>query len=449
MSITFPSSGKTAGQAGFIPDVNNLYDAVTATSGLNVLNDAYAGGADPTGVGDSTAAVQAALNAAAGSGGMLRWPGGDYKLTGTVQYTGTAPLRILGDGPQATRIRCASTATNEVYLAISQTGSWGDQLGGDGTTVIDGLSFYNDHFVGSFSNQCVGLLMDGVNLGLVINCGFYKGTGSQRLNQGIVLNACNQVLIDNCNIFSVVNGVAFTGFGQVCTLSKTSVWQPSGSGVGTAASVLVQGRTLGVQMADCVMHDGDRGLLMTADAGGQVPHFVVLRNFQPNNHTIAGMECDFGAQITLDQCVFSGNTVTSIPVPGIVFGANWQGSSAINHCVFNGMSGHSIALNNGSGFTIANCEIGGQGTYKSLGGAGTFDEINVGPVSNVVIAGNRFNVTALAGLGTSNPPRSAVHVDSGASNVVLSSSIAAPSGYLSTALAGSTGIPVKTGCINL
>lgn len=447
MSFTIPGSGKTAGQAGFVEDINNLYDAVTATSGLNVLNDAYAGGADPTGGADSTAAVQAALNDAAGSGGLLRWPGGDYKLTGTVQYTGTAPLRILGDGPQATRIRCASTASNEVYLAVSQTGSWGDQFGQDGTVVIDGLSFYNDHYVGSFSSQAVGLYLNGINFGQVVNCGFYKGTASQRLNQGILANACNQVLVDNCNIFTVVNGVAFTGYCQVCTVRNTSIWQPSGSGVATAASVLLQGKTLGVNLSDLIFHDGDRGLLMTQDSGGQVPHFAVLRNVQPNNHTIAGMEFDYGAQATLDQCVFSGGAVTVVPVPGVVFGANWQGSGAINDCVFNGQSGHSIALNNGSGFSVTGCEIGGGGEYKTA--AGTYDEVNIGAVSNVVISSTRFNCTALAGLGTSNQPRSAVHVDSGASNVAISGSISPTTGYGSTPLAGSTGIPVVSGCIGL
>jgi hypothetical protein len=49
-------------------------------AGLNVLNAAYAGGADPTGAADSTAAIQAALSAAA-PGQVIRLPSGTYKTT--------------------------------------------------------------------------------------------------------------------------------------------------------------------------------------------------------------------------------------------------------------------------------------------------------------------------------------------------------------------------------
>ena len=78
--------------------------AQTATPGwANVVNPAYAGGADPTGSSDSTAAIQAAIDGAAG--GVVYFPAGTYRV-------GMGPLalgngvRLTGDGAYASRLRC-------------------------------------------------------------------------------------------------------------------------------------------------------------------------------------------------------------------------------------------------------------------------------------------------------------------------------------------------------
>jgi hypothetical protein len=448
MTFTVPSDSKTAGQSGFVGDINAAYGALAVLAGFNVLNSAFAGGADASGSTDSTAAVQAALNAvAANNGGTLYLPAGDYQLQGSVTYSGTGPLRIVGDGPQATRIRLASTSTNIKYLSITQTGSWGDERGLDGTVIVEGLSFHNDHYAGAFSDTNVALYLNGVDFGGVYNCGFYKGTGSQRVNQAIVLNACNQVLVDNCNIFSVVNGIAFTGYCQVCTVRNTSIWQPAGSGVSTAASVLFQGQTLGVQMQDVVFHDGDRAILWTHDGGGNIPHFFIGRNLQANNHAIVGMEFDYGAQVLLEQCVFSGAAVTA-NVPGLVFGSSFQGSGAVRGCVFNGQPGHSLQIQAGEGFTISDCEFGGGTGYKFASNA--YDEINIGAAaSNILVSACRFNSTALAGLGTSYTPRSAIYTTAGASKVLVTGSLSPSSGYGTSPVDDNAGAVTLTGCSGL
>ena len=77
-------------------DTNNINDVVTGMGGVyNVLNTAYAGGADPTGVADSTAAFQAAITAATAINGIVFAPLGTYKITsGPLTYT--APFRFFG-----------------------------------------------------------------------------------------------------------------------------------------------------------------------------------------------------------------------------------------------------------------------------------------------------------------------------------------------------------------
>jgi hypothetical protein len=74
-------------------DINNVIRAANALgAGRNVLNAAFAGGADPTGAADSTAAVQAAV-----SSGHAYIPPGAYKMTATLNPTAAITI-IEGAG---------------------------------------------------------------------------------------------------------------------------------------------------------------------------------------------------------------------------------------------------------------------------------------------------------------------------------------------------------------
>ncbi len=407
---------------------------MTVSVSLSVTDSAFAGGADPSGAADSTAAFQAALDEVAGNatGGSVHVPSGKYKIVGGLTFTGTAPLTITGDGPQASQLRLASTADSSTYFSITQTGTWGDQTGQDGTVIINGLSFHNDQYVGSFGATNIALYLDNVDFGGVYNCGFYKGTGSQRINQAIVLNQCNQVVVDNCNIFAAVNGVAFTGYCQVNAIRDTSIWMPSGTQVPTAAAVLFSGKTLGTHMRGVVLHDGDRGILWTRDAGGNDPHLFVGYDIEPNNHTIAAMEFDTGVHVYLSHCIFSGASVRA-DVPGLVFGPHFQGGALVDSCAFLGQPGHSVVINGGTGYKFQGCEFGGGGVYKYA--PNVCDEINIASgVGQVSIDGCHFNTDSVAGLGNSNPPRSAVAVAAGATQVTLSNSKGAGAGYGTSAV---------------
>jgi Pectate lyase superfamily protein len=416
----------------------------------NVLDTAWSGGADPKGAADSTAAFQAALSAiGSAGGGVLYIPTGSYKLTSGLTYAGTAPLRILGDGPQASRIRMASASPSVSYLSITQNGAFGDEKGQDGTVIIESLSFHNDSYSGAFANTNIAVYLSGVNFGKISDVGFYKGSASQRVNQAIVCHACNQVDIDNCNVFAAVNGIVFTGYCQVNNVSNTSVWTPAGTGVPTAACVLYSGQTLTANMENVIFHRGDRGILWTQDAAGAVPHLFFGYNVQPNNHTIACMEFDAGAQVYLTECFFSNaRSLIGASVPGLVFGPRFQGSALVEGCQFNGMQGHAISLQAGTGFIVKGCEFGGNSVYK--GAANAYDEINIGAsAAEVTIDACHFNVNALAGLGTANQPRSAVYTTAGARAVTISNSRGAGAGYGTAALVDNAGTVVRHGCVGL
>jgi hypothetical protein len=94
--FTLPPDTRAVGTGNPPADMNALIDAVYAMGGYwNVLNTAFAGGADPTGVADSTAAFQAALNAAP-YGGVVMVPAVYWNGSAWVQavYKTTAPITI-------------------------------------------------------------------------------------------------------------------------------------------------------------------------------------------------------------------------------------------------------------------------------------------------------------------------------------------------------------------
>jgi hypothetical protein len=406
--------------------------------------------ADPTGINDSTSGIQAALDqAAANGGGAIYVPAGNYKITSGLTYDSSTGLLITGDGPQASNFRLAGTATTIQYLTITQTGEFvNGNLGKQGTVVIENVAFYNDEPGASYSDSHVVIVMHNVNFGQVRNVCIYEGTGPQWINQGIILDKCNQVDIDNVNFFTAVNGIVFTGYGQVNNISNASFWMKT-TGQPLAAAVLYLGQTLTANMVSVICHDGDRGVLWTQDSTGAIPHLFFAYNVQPNNHTVAAMQFDVGAQVYLTECFFSaGTSIVDQPVPGLVFGPEFQGSGTVVNNQFLGAQGHTIWLQGGKGFYITGCEIGGNGKYKYA--ANTYDEIHIeAPVSEVTIDTSHFDVDTLATTGTSNAPRSAVYAESGAADISLSNCIGAGTGYGTAGIIDAGSAVMRNGNIGL
>lgn len=140
LPFTVPPSTHVAGDAGFPADIDSLYNAVAGLAGYNVCDAQWAGGADPTGTADSTAAWQAAVAAAnTAGGGRVVVPPGTYLLSGPVNvgpYTlleGQGPAMSLGIGtppvPVAPRVIAASSwapssATGVIQILSQTPGGW-------------------------------------------------------------------------------------------------------------------------------------------------------------------------------------------------------------------------------------------------------------------------------------------------------------------------------------
>lgn len=108
---------RTAGLAGHLTEQTIIDEILLRIGGINVLNTAFAGGADPTCANDSTAAIQAAIDAA-GKGDTVIFPTGVYKTSAPLLVT-TPGVTLKGLGP-----RCTMGGANlAAYGAIIQPDS--------------------------------------------------------------------------------------------------------------------------------------------------------------------------------------------------------------------------------------------------------------------------------------------------------------------------------------
>jgi Pectate lyase superfamily protein len=176
MSYTLPVDTHAPGDSGHTTDHNSLVDVVRGMGAVyNVLNTAYgSGGADPSGVLDSTAAIQAALNALPAGGGVVYIPPGIYKVSGTLTNNVT-PTYIQGAGRWVTKINFTGTGDCiRMFNPVSGGGGfWGGGVtglyvngtsagaGSTGLHIGDGEQYYLDvaveHFNGAGS---IGVHLD-------------------------------------------------------------------------------------------------------------------------------------------------------------------------------------------------------------------------------------------------------------------------------------------------
>lgn len=102
--FSLPPDTRAVGTGNPPLDMDGVVDALTA-AGVpnNVLNAAYAGGADPTGVANSAPAFQAAINALPAGGGAIYVPPGTYTLA--TALTPVSGMRLYGSSYQAATLQ--------------------------------------------------------------------------------------------------------------------------------------------------------------------------------------------------------------------------------------------------------------------------------------------------------------------------------------------------------
>ncbi len=139
MSYTIPSDSHTTGDSGHTTDHNDIVDVLKGNSAAySVLNTAYSGGADPTGVADSTAAFAAAIAALPSGGGNIIVPPGSYKITGS-GLTFNQDQGMTGAGSSCTFLNYTGSGTC-ITITISGTFTGGQYAGRFSGFYLNGYS---------------------------------------------------------------------------------------------------------------------------------------------------------------------------------------------------------------------------------------------------------------------------------------------------------------------
>ena len=329
--FTLPPDNRSIGSGNPPADMNAHTDALIAMgAGLNVLNAAFAGGADPTGAADSAAAIQAALNAVPAGGGAICLPPGTYKLASTVTNAVT-PTRIQGSGRWATTVNF--TGTGDAIRMYNPSGSGTGVGGGVRDLAIDGTS------AGAGST---GLhIGDGSNYDLDCVVQNFSGTGSigfhfdntvwwaEKIHGNVYASNCTQGVV-----FDVTGATTSTFSFGYCDLH---VWINAGVNAGQDGVVLQNGARI---------YNGSLTIQGNwVGSSSALSNYVLrLTGTVPAGHPNAGA----GSQIIRSRLDIMAETTTGANTPGTIF-TNVAGTNVILGCYgvinFGGGTGSFTATN--------------------------------------------------------------------------------------------------------
>lgn len=242
MPFTVPPANKVAGQSGFVSDIDNAYGALSQLATGNVLNATYSGGADPTGAADSTAAIQAALNA-----GLAYLPAGSYTVSSALSIPTGASM--IGAGMNSTTITQTSTSadtltmTDKRYITVR-----GLMLQGPNSGTGRGIAFLKS------ASALASLHLEDLRIAQFGGQGLRLETPITSKLSGIRIEGCGgdffyldsgtSCVLDNC----YANGASVTSVNgyQLHAMSYTTLNSCAcdgivGSGAGGGAGYLING----------------------------------------------------------------------------------------------------------------------------------------------------------------------------------------------------------------
>lgn len=252
-----------------VPSANADYPALAAAVAGNVQNTAWAGGADPSGVSDSTAAIQAALDA-----GMAYVPPGTYKITGLTLPGGsvlTGPPSAVNTTPTASHVMPAilvlAAGANAHMINVTGSNAYAGNLELDGNKAGQtsgfgcGILYYGQYFL--------------VAERVFVHDQYYRGvncvSGSGGKFAGCSVTTCGDagVAMDVASTDNHVRGclVALNGAdgidtaGYVTHVDHCDVWGNAGNGV------KVSGGRGTMITGNGIDHNQQHGVVVTAPSG--------------------------------------------------------------------------------------------------------------------------------------------------------------------------------------
>lgn len=326
--------------SGFVPNAV----ARTVNDKLQEILSVWDFGADPTGVTDSTAAIQAAIDYSGAAGPAIYIPAGTYLITSSL--TITSQRRIFGDGNRRSilRLNTSSTATYAVNILLP--------------------------------NNVAAVGMDIGYFGIICDAGSARGSGIS-INTGIVNSAISQSAFHDIYITNCTRGVFVDGVVYMCSFRGITV---SGS-----APVTEYGWYIPNTVRSQVLYNTFENLEVTAVGNSGYAYYSKASACMYRN-------------LTADGCCFFDAFYSSID--GLSIETIWAATAASNYALWveNLSSIRDIAL---IGIDNAKCGYG----ISAQGGNFTLSNITVDAQANrpdrilQLYAGNRGTISNIQLVG--------------------------------------------------
>ncbi|WP_034157066.1 glycosyl hydrolase family 28-related protein [Sphingomonas sp. ERG5] len=325
---------------------------------ISVLN--Y--GAVGNGIADDTTAIRNAIAAVGATGGMVSFPAGTYKISGTLTIS-SANVTLVGEGIGATRIVSTSTTgdlikffatpsftgggVKDMTLDFSGTATAGAAIRIDGQRLI---SLENLWILRPFQ----GVVLEGDNR----TCRLRNVDISDHLGNAFTVNGGGNQYFDNCTTY---NNVA---------------------GGGTAAFLVTQAE--GVWLDKCVSQRASYGLRVTPAASQYVLDlWIDACDF--DSSISDGVVFDSGASGRITTVNWNGSRIGFGNARGLVIDGSHTQNLQFSNLRSEKNLGHGMVIGNVLGAQFANASFLGN---AALGAANTFGANIIGG-TGVVFTGGR------------------------------------------------------------
>lgn len=347
-TFTPVTANKTAGSGNPPIDMNNIANELAALGGqFSVMNAAYSGGADPTGISASDAAIAATVAAALAAKRPVYIPAGTYKFSNTIDWRANG-LRVITDG--ANVVTFLQTSNNIQFL----------RLAGQGQQIVGGITLKYSSQQTSADTNSIGISLGDDTIGDCFLCD-YQDMRVEQAQTGIAIDPSVAV---KAGMFSC----SFLGATEVFGYSESAVNLNGGNGIGAGGT--------GFYIENLYTNNDFPGTSQIAAAWP-----VILRNYS-----------EFGIDVlNIEHCILSapafqvaevGNaTIGTLHQEGLqlagtlgLIGVGTQvGKLLINgyaprFCTFTGTTNSLVQFTGGSGQDV---EINGLNQPASDGGNST------------------------------------------------------------------------------
>lgn len=330
-------------------------------------------GADPTGVNDSAAAIQAAINAAGTSGGgMVYFPSGDYKLLSevTVGYE-----------------RTTLYANNDASIIISSLTNNGIVVGSSaaitGLITIDGLRF--DRPVKSTNGAAVKMVRTGYST--VKNCVFKNSRfGVEVKTHNDSLTIQNNTFLEGTYFGVLENNINETWANDL-TIRGNFFWH-----VEQAAVYMTADGVGAASVGDTYIEDN---VIVGSPAFGALQTQYAIKiegagsyntNISIQRNTFEGIALQTVYLTNLNRCRIEGNYFSGTGTNDV--GLYWDGgvgNSVVSGNIFVGYNNQAAKFISTGGLTIANNNFTSNVTL-----GGNIAELEFTSCTDLQITGNYF-----------------------------------------------------------